>query len=165
MKKSLIVALMLMPMSLFAQKFAHFNSAEIIPNMAEYKQAQTEIQTLAETYDKDLKAMQDELQSKSEAYEKEQATLPDNIKQRREQELQELYQRLQQNYQDNQTALQKAQADKMSALQEKVIAALQQVGKAGGYIYIVDLSSGSIPFVNDAMSTDVSADVRKALGM
>lgn len=165
MKKSLIIALMLMPLSLFAQKFAHFNSAEIIPNMAEYKTAQTEIQTLAETYDKDLKAMQDELQTKSETYEKEAATLPDNIKQRREQELQELYQRMQQNYQDNQQALQKAQADKMQAIQEKVIAALKKVGESGGYVYIVDLSSGSIPFVNETLSTDISAEVKKALGM
>ena len=165
MKKTLIIALMLAPMSMFAQKFAHFSSADVIPAMPEYTQAQTELKALGETYEKDLKAMQDELQSKSEAYDKEQATLPDNIKQRREQELQDLYQRMQQSYQDNQEALSQAQQDKLSAIQEKVIAALKKVGEAGGYIYIIDTTGGTIPFINTALSTDVTADVKKALGI
>ena len=105
MKKILIAILMMAPMSLMAQKFAHFNSADIIPNMKEYTDAQAEIQKMAEQYDADLKLMQDELQKKSDEYQKEQANLLDNVKQRREQELQDLYQRMQQSYQDNQTAL------------------------------------------------------------
>ena len=43
MKKILFAILMMAPLSLFAQKFAHFNSADIIPNMKEYVAAQTEI--------------------------------------------------------------------------------------------------------------------------
>ena len=35
MKKILIAILMMAPMSIFAQKFAHFNTADIIPNMKE----------------------------------------------------------------------------------------------------------------------------------
>ena len=61
MKKILIAILMMAPMSLMAQKFAHFNSADIIPNMKEYTDAQAEIQKMAEQYDADLKLMQDEL--------------------------------------------------------------------------------------------------------
>ena len=110
MKKLLIAILMMAPMSLFAQaKFAHFNSADIIPNMKEYNDAQTELQKMAEQFEADIKIMQDELQKKSDDYQKEQANLLDNVKQRREQELQDLYQRLQQSYQDNQAAIQKAQ--------------------------------------------------------
>ena len=118
MKKILIAILMMAPMSLMAQKFAHFNSADIIPNMKEYTDAQAEIQKMAEQYDADLKLMQDELQKKSDEYQKEQANLLDNVKQRREQELQDLYQRMQQSYQDNQTALQKAQQDKLGVIEE-----------------------------------------------
>ena len=71
MKKILVAILMMAPLALSAQKFAHFNSADIIPNMKEYTTAQTEIQNMAKQFDDDLKLMQDELQKKTEEYPKE----------------------------------------------------------------------------------------------
>ena len=65
MKKFLVAILMMAPLALNAQKFAHFNSADIIPNMKEYTTAQTEIQNMAKQFDDDLKLMQDELQKKT----------------------------------------------------------------------------------------------------
>ncbi len=165
MKKILLAILMMAPLSIFAQKFAHFNSADIIPNMKEYAAAQTEFETLAKQYDEDLKRMQDEFQKKNDDYNKEAAKLLDNVKQRREQELSELYQRIQQTYQDNQAAIQKVQQEKLQAIQELVMAAIKKVGEAGGYIYIVDTSTGAIPFVSTTLSTDVSPEIKKALGM
>ena len=165
MKKILLAILMMAPLSVFAQKFAHFNSADIIPNMKEYTAAQTEIEALAKQYDEDLKRMQDEFQKKNDDYNKEAAKLLDNVKQRREQELQELYQRIQQTYQDNQAAIQKVQGEKLQAIQDLVMAAIKKVGEAGGYIYIVDTSTGAIPFVSPTLSTDVTPEIKKALGM
>ena len=165
MKKILFAILMMAPLSLFAQKFAHFNSADIIPNMKEYVAAQTEIETLGKQYKEDLDRMQAELQKKSEEFQKEEANLLDNVKQRRQQELQELYNRILQTNQDNQQSLEKVQAEKLQAIQQLVMEAIKKVGEAGGYIYIVDTSNGLIPFVNPAMSTDVSAEIKKALGM
>ena len=77
-------------------KFGHVNTQEIIQAMPEFTKAQSEIKTLTEQYENDLKSMQDELQKKADAFDKEQATLPDNIKQRRQQELQDMYQKIQQ---------------------------------------------------------------------
>lgn len=166
MKKLLIAILMMAPMSLFAQaKFAHFNSADIIPNMKEYNDAQTELQKMAEQFEADIKIMQDELQKKSDDYQKEQANLLDNVKQRREQELQDLYQRLQQSYQDNQAAIQKAQQEKLGAIQEKVMAAVKKVGESGSFVYVVDTSTGAIPFVNTTLSTDITDQIKKEVGM
>lgn len=165
MKKILIAILMMAPLSLCAQKFAHFNTADIIPNMKEYTTAMEEIQALQKQYEDDIKLMQDELQKKSEEYQKEQTNLLENIRQRREQELQDLYTRLQQSYQDNQTALQKAQAEKMRAISEKVLAAVKKLGEAGGYVYIVDTSAGVIPYVSTTLSTDITDQVKKELGI
>ena len=165
MKKILFAILMMAPLSLFAQKFAHFNSADIIPNMKEYVAAQTEIETLGKQYKEDLDRMQAELQKKSEEFQKEEANLLDNVKQRRQQELQDLYNRILQTNQDNQQSLEKVQAEKLQAIQQLVMEAIKKVGEASGYIYIVDTSNGLIPFVNPAMSTDVSAEIKKALGM
>ena len=165
MKKILIAILMMAPMSLCAQKFAHFNSAEVIPNMKEYTTAQEELQTMEKQYTDDLKLMQDELQKKAEEYQKEQANLLDNVRQRREQELNDLGQRLEQSYRDNQAALQKAQAEKMNGISEKVLAVVKKIGEEGGYVYIVDTSAGVIPYVSTTLSTDITAQVKKELGI
>ena len=166
MKKIFIAILLMVPVCISAQqKFAHFNSAEIIPNMKEYTTAMDEIQAMAKQYEDDMTLMQDELQKKNDEYQKEQANLLDNVRQRREQELQDLYQRLQQSYQDNQTALQKAQQEKMATIQEKVLAAVKKVGEAGGYVYIVDTSAGVIPYISTQLSTDVSDQIKKEVGI
>ncbi|MDO4310490.1 MAG: OmpH family outer membrane protein [Prevotella sp.] len=164
MKKLLLMLFMCAPMAVFAQKFGHVNAQDIIQVMPEYTKARTEIEALAKQYDDDLKSMQEELTKKSQAYEKEQSTLPENIKQRREQELQEMYQKIQQSYQDNQQALGKAQQEKMQAITTKVVDAIKQVGQAGGYVYIMDIAGG-VPYISTTLSTDVTAEVKAKLGL
>ena len=145
-------------------KFGHVNSSEIMQAMPEFNTARTEIEALTKQYEADLQLMQTELQKKGEAFEKEQATLPENIKQRRQQELQDMYQKIQQSYQDNQQALQKAQQEKMQAITTKVVDAIKKVGEAGGYVYIMDITAG-IPYISTTLSTDVTAQVKAQLGL
>ena len=165
MNKKLIAILFLMaPLAIFAQKFGHLNSADIIQAMPEYAKAQTEIQELEKQCTNELQMMEQELAKKSEAYEKEKATLPANIQQRRETELQELYARMQQYYQTSQQELQQASQEKMAALTEKITKAIKEVGVAGGYVYIFDLASG-IPYISETLSTDVTAAVKSNLGI
>ena len=132
-------------------KFGHVNTQEIMQAMPEYAQAET------------LKSMQDELQKKGEAFDKEQASLPDNIKQRRQQELQDMYQKIQQSYQDNQQALQKASSEKMQAITAKILDAIKAIGQTGGYVYIME--NNSLPYISTTLSTDVTAQVKAKLGL
>ncbi len=165
MNKKLIAMILLMaPLALFAQKFGHLNSADIIQVMPEYTAAQTELQNLEKQYTNELQLMESELAKKSEAYEKEKATLPANIQQRREQELQELYGRMQQYYQTSQQELAQASQEKMAALTEKITKAIKEVGVAGGFLYIFDTASG-IPYISETLSTDVTAQVKAKLGI
>ena len=145
-------------------KFGHVNTQEIIQAMPEYTKAKSEIDALTQQYEADLKSMQDELQKKGEAFDKEQATLPDNIKQRRQTELNEMYQKIQQSYQDNQMALQKASQEKMNAITTKVLDAIKAVGDAGGYVYIMEMGAG-IPYISSTLSSDVTAQVKAKLGL
>ena len=145
-------------------KFGHVNTQEIIQAMPEYNTAKAEIDKLTSQYEADLKAMQDELQKKAEAYEKEQASLPANIKERREKELQDMYQKIQQTYQDNQQALAKEQNEKMQVIQTKVLDAIKAVGQEGNYVYIMDIASG-VPYISSTLSTDVTAQVKAKLGL
>ena len=164
MKKLLIMLLMAAPMAVMAQKFGHVNANEVMQAMPEFTKAQNELKALGEQYDADLKGMQEEIQKKAEALEKEQATLPANIKQRRETELQEMYQKYQQSAQDNQQALYKAQQEKMQAITAKLVDAIKQVGQAGGYVYIMNVD-GQIPYISTTLSTDVTKDVKAKLGL
>lgn len=165
MNKKLIAILFLMaPLAIFAQKFGHLNSADIIQAMPEYKTAQTELQELEKHCTNELQMMESELAKKSEAYEKEKATLPANIAQRREAELQDLYARMQQYYQTSQQDLAQASQEKMNALTEKITKAIKEVGVAGGYLYIFDLASG-IPYISETLSTDVTGAVKTKLGI
>ncbi len=164
MKKLILVCLLLAPLTVFAQKFGHFNSADIIQAMPEYQTAQTELQNLQKQYEDDLKRMQDELQKKVAEYEKERANLLDNVRQRRETELSDLQQRIQQSYQDNQLALQKASQEKMQAISDKMLGVIKEIGQAGNYVYIMDVTAG-VPYISTTLSTDVTADIKKKLGL
>lgn len=164
MKKLLIIALLLAPISLFAQKFGHFNSATIIQAMPEYTKGQQEIETMQKQFEDDLKRQQDEFNKKSQEYQAQRDSLPANIQQRREQELSEMYQRIQQNYQDNQNTLQKTSSEKMQAITTKVLDAVKAIGAAEGYVYIMDVTSG-IPYISESLSTDVTAKIKSKLGI
>ena len=101
-KKLLLLVLAVAPLSLCAQKFAHFDYAAIIQAMPEAKAAQADLEALYKQYQAELENMQKELQTKMEKYQKEDTeATPANIRERHQQELQEMYQRLQQAQQDN----------------------------------------------------------------
>jgi outer membrane protein len=146
-------------------KFGHVNTQEIIQVMPEYITAKTEIENLAKQYEADLLSMQQEFQKKYEDYQKNGATLPENIKQRREQELQDMDTKIRQSYQDNQQELAKAQDEKMQTVTLKVLDAIKAVGQEGGYVYIMNMTGGVIPYISTTLSTDVTAQVKAKLGL
>jgi outer membrane protein len=166
MLKKLFVALMLViPMGLCAQqKFGHVNSAAIIPLMPEYTTAQTELQSLEKQYTDEIKRMEDELAKKSEEFEAQKATLPANIAERRQAELQDLYNRMNQYFQDGQQHMNQASAEKMDAIRAKLTNAIKEVGVAGGYVYIMDVAAG-VPYISETLSTDVTETVKAKLGI
>lgn len=164
MKKAIILVLLLMPLSIMAQKFGHFNSSEVVQLMPEYKAAQSELQKLQSQYESDLKSMQEELERKAKAYESAYDSLPQNIRQRREQELTELQQRIQTTYSDNQQDLQKVSNERMQTISETLLTAVKSIGDAGGYLYIVDTTAG-IPYISTTLSTDLTAEIKSKLGL
>jgi outer membrane protein len=162
MKKLILMLMLFAPLSMFAQKFGHINAQQVMQDMPEFVKASAEIQGTAKQYENDLKAMQDELQRKSDEYDKTKSTMNDTKKKETEESLQQMYQKIQQTYQDNQQALQKAQQEKMTPITTKLVNAIKEVGKAGGYVYIMDVSSG-IPYISETLSTDVTAAVKAQL--
>ena len=165
LKKIVLLLMLVLPMSVFAQKFGHIKTQEILTVMPEYTKAQTDIQTMQKQYEDEMKRLQDEINKKFAAYQQEQANLPKNIQERRQKELQELNERGMQMGQDAQQQLQQSWLQMLEPIAKKIDDAIKAVGQEGGYIYIFDLNATQIPFINEAHSTDVTAAVKAKLGL
>ena len=152
-------------MSVFAQKFGHIKTQEILVAMPDYIKAQTDIQTMQKQYEDEIKRASDELTKKFTAYQEEQANLPKNIQERRQKELQELNQKGMQMQQDAQQELERSWMSMLEPIAKKIDDAIKAVGQEGGYVYIFDLNATQIPFVNETLSTDVTGAVKAKLGI
>ena len=164
-KKIALILLLIAPMSLFAQKFGHIKSQEILTAMPEYTKAQTDIQTMQQQYENEMKLAQEDFQKKFTAFQQEQANLPKNILERRQNELQQLNERAMQMAQDAQQELQKSWMEMLEPIAKKIDDAIKAVGQEGGYVYIFDLNSTQIPYVSETLSTDVTPAVKTKLGL
>ncbi len=162
MKKLILMLMLFAPVATFAQKFGHINSQTVIESLPEYVKARAEVEGQAKAYDNDMQAMQKEIQSKAEAYDKAAPTMNETKRKETENELQNLYQKYQQAQQENSQALQKLQQEKMQPIITKLQNAIKNVGKAGGYVYIMDVTSG-IPYISETLSTDVTNAVKAEL--
>ena len=165
LKKIALLLLLIAPMSVFAQKFGHIKSADVLTVMPEFTKAQTDIQAMQKQYEDEMKRATDELTKKYTEYQQEQANLPKNIQERRQKELQELNEKGMQFQADAQQQLQKAYAEMMEPIYKKIDDAIKAVGQEGGYVYIFDLNRTDIPFVNESLSTDVTPAVKGKLGL
>ena len=163
MKKLLVALLMVLPLSVSAQKFGHFDSDAVLQALPEYSVAQKELETKTKTAEEELSRMQEELKTKADDYQKNQASLPEDIQKRREQELMEINQRLEEFYNKTQQDLQQYRMQKMQDLQQKILKAVEEVGMAGGYVYILDVNS--LPYISKTLSTDVTSQVKTKLGI
>jgi len=160
--KTLVIAVIafLGTQTMIAQaKVAHVDVNELMSKMPAMLDAQNQLKKLSETYDKEYKALVDEYQVKIKKYDGEASTVTDAINQTRQTEVQDMIKRINDYKETAQSDLQKKEGDLMKPLLEKVKAAIQKVGKAKGYQYVLNAS--------DLLLTDgpdLTADVKKDLG-
>jgi outer membrane protein len=140
-------------------KTAHVDVSDIMSKMPAMLDAQKQLEKLSTTYDADYKKMVEEYQAKLKKYEAEAATVTEAINGERSKEVQDMQKRIV-DFRDNaQKELQQKESDIVKPLMEKVRAAIQKVGKAKGFQYILD---GSTLLLADG--PNLTADVKKDLG-
>jgi outer membrane protein len=165
LKRIALILLLIAPMSVFAQKFGHFNAQEILAVMPETQKAQTDIDTMRKQYEDEIKRTEDEVNKKFAAYQQEQANLPKNIQERRQKELQDLAEKGMQYQRDAQQELERSWMEMLEPIYKKLNDAVKAVGDEGGYVYLFDISTTQIPYVNETLSTNVSAAIKAKLGI
>ncbi|MBC8643123.1 OmpH family outer membrane protein [Flavobacterium lindanitolerans] len=140
-------------------KTAHVDVSEIMAKMPAMIEGQKQLEKLNQTYNADYKTMVDEYQAKLKKYDAESSTVAEKVNQDRAVEIQDMQKEseitakmLKKNYN-------KKSRIYLSLSGEKIKAAIQKVGKAKGYQYVLDSA-----MVLLADGPNITADVKKNLG-
>ncbi len=170
LKLTLAVALMMCATVASAQKFGRVDLAAIVPNMPEFKEAQTNLEAYGMDLQNQLEQIQVEFNQKYAEYEKNRATYTDTIRQMKESELQQLQQRFQEFQQIAQQDIQQKEAELMEPIYNKANEAVKAVAEAGGYMAIFSTAgdmatSAGLAYFDPAALTDITAEVKKGLGI
>ncbi|MCK4700395.1 MAG: OmpH family outer membrane protein [Bacteroidales bacterium] len=145
-------------------KFGHVNSQELLSLMPERDSAQAKIQQYAKDLEGELEIMNVEYNNKLNDYIEKQDVLTPLVKKTKEQELNEFQNRIQDFSANAQQELQQQEAQLIQPIIQKAEKAINDVGKENGYIYIFDLSRGTIIYFSE-QSEDVLPLVLKKLGL
>ena len=163
----MIVLLVFMGNSAVAQsfKFGHINSEELITAMPDFDSANVKLEAYRKELINYLELMSVELNNKSDAYNKELKNLTDLVKQTKEQELIDLNRKIQEYQTNAQEKLQQKQVELFQPVYAKVDKAIKDVGKENGFLYVFDISKGSLLYFDETKSTNVMALAKAKLGL
>ncbi len=166
MKKFFVfAALALISVAATAQnyKFAHVNFSEVVQLMPEMDSARVQVEAASKETQTTYEAMIEEFQSKYSQYEQKQSTWTASIKQSKEQELGQIQTRIQEFEQSAQQELNALQNELMAPIYQKAQAAIEDLARRGGYIYVFD--SSQFLYLDDKQSVDLTPAARTALGV
>ncbi len=141
---------------------AHINTQKLIDAMPSAITAKSELEKLAKTYEVDIRSMVTEFENKIKQYDAEATTKTDEENSKRVQEVGEIQNSIQQYRVQAQQDLQKKEQELFEPIYKKAKAAIQKVGKAQGFQYILDSREGASLLMADGK--DLLADVKKELG-
>ena len=160
----LAVGILSMAFALHAQKFGHVTAEMIVQAMPEYDSAVAKLQELQQHYELEIERIQVEINKKIEEFNQGEATMSDLIKEAKASEIQELQMRLQNYSQTAQQDLQQQQVMVFQPVMEEVRAAISEVAKENGLLYVFDMSQGNPVYASEE-SLDLVPLVKAKLGI
>lgn len=150
-----------------AQKYAIIDTKFILDRMPEYKTAQTQLDEIAATWQKEIDRMQQDLDKMYRDFEAEQVMLSDDLKKKREDQLfvkEKTLRDLQRNRFGFEGELFKKRQELIKPVQDKVYNAVQKLAVQRGYDFILDKSEGITVIFADP-KLEKSEDVLRELGV
>lgn len=162
---SALFAFLLISTALQAQKVAHLNSQLLLSEMPEVRGAESNLEAYQLQLQKRGQQMIEAFQKKyQELAQKEQAgeispkALEEATKSLREEE-----QKIQEYEQEMQGKIMTRREELLQPILDQINSLIEEVSKAEGYDYVIDLSSGSLLFADEQF--DITDKVREKLGM
>ena len=148
-----------------AQKFGYLNSAALLQEMPEVKEAEANLETLQKQLQAKGQKMVEDFQGKYAELERrhnEGGIAPKDLE-AEAQKLRDEETNIAKYEQDMQRQLLEKREALLQPILDRVNEAIEQVAKEAGYMYIFDSSAGVILYADE--STDVTAAVKSKLGM
>jgi outer membrane protein len=148
-----------------ALKFAHVNNDELVRSMPEFDSAVVKLEKLRVQFTNDIELLQVELNNAYQRYLVEGKNWSEMVRQTKEEELGAMQQKIEAFQQQAQQQMQEQQTAMFNPIVEKAEKAVQTVGRENGFIYVFDISKGSVLYVDTEKSTDITSLVKAKLGM
>ncbi len=148
------------------QKIVYVDSEYIMANIPEYADAQEQLESLSNKWQKEVKAIYDKVSEMYSKYQTEMVLLSEDQKHAREQEIvnkEQEAKNLQMQYFGAEGQLYQKRTELIQPIQEKIYSAMNELAQQKNYAFILDLASGtSVLWASD--KNDVSDDVLDQLG-
>lgn len=138
LKRIILAIAVILPMSVFAQKFGVVDLEAVSQAMPETAQMTAQLEEASKKYEAELGQLTDELNKLAAEFQTiaDDPNTPSSIKQRRQSDIEEKYQKVNQfrstAYQD----LERLNAQLMQPIQQKLFDAVKSVGTDGGFTFI-----------------------------
>ena len=165
-KKLIILFLAIAPLALMAQesKIAYVNSQELFGMMPELSSVETQLNTKQEQVKKNAAALENEYNTKMEEFKSSQDEVTESLLMDRQKQIQQIEERYQAFMENSQKEVQSLQQKLLAPIQEKLQKAIQSVGEEKGFLYILDLASGSVAYQSPT-AVDANPLVKAKLGI
>ena len=150
-------------LSMQAQKFGYLNSAALLQEMPEVKEAEANLETLQKQLQAKGQKMVEDFQNKYSDLESRQQEIAPKDLEVEVQKLREEEANIGKYEQDMQRQLVEKREALLQPILDRVNAAIKEFAEAEGYTYIFDSSSGVLLYADD--STDVTDKIKAKLGM
>lgn len=169
MKRILIIAaaMLLGAFQLNAQKVGYINTEKILSAIPDYKNAQSQLESLGSQYQKKIEGEYAKIEAMYNAYQQQKANLSAQARQQRENEIierEKTVKELQKSYFGQDGLMQKKTQELMDPIKERVDAAIKKIAGNGNFMIIFDTSiMQGVAYTNPA--DDLSSLVIRALGL
>ncbi|MDE6511112.1 MAG: OmpH family outer membrane protein [Muribaculaceae bacterium] len=165
-KKVLLAIALICPMLLSAQtlKIGLVDFGSILQAMPETTAAQNQVKEVSEKYDAEYKKLGEEMNRLVEEYQKMSDTELPAIKERKTRELSDYQQKIQQFEQTAMKDLQDMQNNLMGPIQQKIVQAIESVGREGNYS-LIQMYDPQLTLYHAAPVEDITPAVKAKLGV
>ena len=166
MKKIIVLLMLLLPMSMSVVgqevKIAIVKANDVMVEMPEFTALENDLMALNKQYETLMKQQVDDYQRKMADFIEKQDSLAENIKTIRIQELEDARTRIENIELSGNQEKQKRQEEGFAPIREKLINAINQVGKENGYTCII--SPDALLYIGESV-VDATDKVRAKLGL
>ncbi len=164
-KLCLLFLLTVLPLLASAQeiKFGYFSYAEVLASMSDKTIVEKNLSDLRSKYEAETKRVEDEFNTKYEQFLEGQRDFAPTILQKRQAELQELMKKNIAFKAEAQRLLKQAEEDAYAPLRQKILAAVQRIGKERQLAFVLNTDHDACPYTAPGMGEDINLLVKDAL--